>query len=82
MLESFDEHNHMDESGYHTTSLNFNNSGDFLAVGNQEGTIKIWDMEAKKVLQTVDNETRWGRISSIAWHKSLVASGSKDGTYL
>ena len=48
----------MDESGYHTTSLNFNNSGDFLAVGNQEGTIKIWDMEAKKVLQIVENETR------------------------
>lgn len=47
VLESSDVTSSPDDSGYHTTSLNFNNSGHFIAVGNQEGTIKIWDMEQK-----------------------------------
>lgn len=57
------------------TSVQWNNTGDQLAVGNVLGQISIWDVNTQKEINTFDSHQ--DRICTIDW-KSTLISGSKD----
>jgi cell division cycle 20-like protein 1 (cofactor of APC complex) len=52
-------------------------------VGTKYGQLKIWDINARKEVRSLDGHTQ--RVSSLAWNNvtpSVVASGSKDKSIL
>ena len=62
------------------TSVAWAQQGTYLAVGTNSGTTQIWDtIQCKKVR---DLHGHLGRVSSIAWSKSLVSTGSRDRNIL
>ena len=65
------------------TSLSWSQSGNHLSVGTKYGQMKIWDINSRKEVRSMDGHTQ--RVSSLAWNNvtpSVVASGSKDKTIL
>lgn len=62
------------------TSVCWAQQGTHLAVGTNSGTTQIWDtVHCKKVR---DLHGHLGRVSSIAWNKSTVSTGSRDRNIL
>eukprot|EP00117_Sycon_ciliatum_P032649 scpid56579/ scgid25272/ Fizzy-related protein homolog; Cdh1/Hct1 homolog len=60
------------------TAVSFNEEGDTLAVGNSSGAIELWDVNQTKLLRKISKHS--SRVPSLAWNKSVLASGSRDGT--
>ena len=64
------------DNGQSATSLSYHKSGNYLAVGQRNSEIKIWDITKMSVLRTM--KTHSDRVSSLAWNDELLSSGSKD----
>ena len=65
------------------TSLSWSQSGGHLSVGTKYGQLKIWDINSRRQVRSLDGHTQ--RVSSLAWNNvtpSVVASGSKDKSIL
>ena len=60
------------------TSVAFSSQGKQLASSSYDQTVKIWDMDTGKCLDTLEKHTN--RIWSIAFHPQghLIASGGDD----
>lgn len=58
------------------TSVAWSNKGNHVAVGSDEGTTEIWDVNQNKVVRTLSDHL--GRISALAWNGSILSSGSRD----
>ena len=58
------------------TSVNWSQSGQYLAVGTHTGATQIWDAEQAKCVRSFAGHT--GRISSIAWNGDIISTGSRD----
>lgn len=58
------------------TSLQWNEKGDQMAMGNILGQVSIWDVETQKELVNFDSHK--GRVCALDWRSTLI-SGSKDG---
>ena len=57
------------------TSLQWNETGDQLAMGNILGQVSIWDIHTQKEITNFDSHT--DRVCAMDW-KSTLISGSKD----
>lgn len=57
------------------TSLQWNEAGDQLAMGNILGQISIWDVNTQKEITNFDSHE--GRVCAMDWRSTLI-SGSKD----
>jgi len=63
----------------HITSVNFSPCNpQYLAIGNNLGTVEIWDIE--KSIQIRQFQCPGGRVSSLAWNKSILSCGNFDGS--
>ena len=62
------------------TSVAWAQQGTHLAVGTNSGATQIWDTVHCKLVRTLHGHL--GRVSSIAWNKSTVSTGSRDRNIL
>jgi len=62
--------------GDSVTSVNWNSTGELLAVGTKKGNVNIWDVKKHKLIKTwhLHNE----RIGALSWHNNSVTTGSRD----
>jgi len=61
----------------YVSSLSWIHDGSYLAVGSSDSTVQIWDVARSK--RTRMFATHKGRVSSVAWSKHILSSGSADG---
>eukprot|EP00759_Apiculatamorpha_spiralis_P015654 PhF_6_TR22279/c0_g1_i1/m.31513/K03363/CDC20; cell division cycle 20, cofactor of APC complex len=59
------------------TSVSWNADGTILAVGTNSCEVQFWDVSSR-LLKTVPGHR--GRVGSLAWSGSVLASGSRDST--
>jgi len=52
--------------------------GGHLAIGNSSGKTELWDVHASKKLRSMDGHS--DRVSSMAWNRHILTSGSRDTT--
>lgn len=65
--------------GSHVSSVSWvQQGGAHLAVGTSSGKTQLWDVHAFKQLRSMDGHT--DRISSMAWNRHVLTSGSRDTT--
>ncbi len=62
------------------SSLSWTNKGQHIAIGTKNGQVQIWDANKCKKLRTMGGH--FGRVSSMAWTSSTLASGSRDQSIL
>ena len=64
--------------GYFRGGLVFSPDGEILAVGYQDGTIRLWDVETGQVLRTLAGHT--DRMTTVAFSPdgALLVSGAED----
>ena len=68
-----------DGPGSHISSVSWvQEGGAHLAVGTSSGKTQLWDVHAFKQLRSMDGHT--DRVSSMAWNRHLLSSGSRDTT--
>lgn len=76
-----------DVTGLHTsteselpvvTSLNWASDGSYLAVGNESGSVEIWDTDTAKRIRNMTGHL--ARVPSLSWNGSVVSSGCRDGS--
>lgn len=65
------------DSGDHACSLAWIQDGHILAVGNNCGSVELWDCNQMKRLRVMNGHS--ARVGSLAWNSYLVSSGSRDG---
>ena len=59
-------------------SVSWNAEGKWLAVGDNVGCVKIFDIEREKLIRGMKNHE--ARCASLAWNGYLIGSGSRDRT--
>lgn len=62
------------------TSVSWNQRGNHIAVGTSVGEVQLYDIVKNKHLRTFGGHT--GRVGSLAWNGSTIASGSRDRNIL
>lgn len=62
------------------TSVNWAPRGGYLSVGTNSGEVQIWDPVKLKKIRTMTGHT--GRVGTIGWNSSVLASGSRDKNIL
>lgn len=69
-----------DEEQVAVTAVKFNKKGNWIASGNSQGNLKIWDAETLKLLENLEGHK--SRISDIDFNNddNLMATSSLDGT--
>ena len=61
------------------TTMAYSPRADYLATGDTEKTIQLWDVKTKRLLQTLKGHT--DKITALALSRDgILASGSRDGT--
>jgi cell division cycle 20-like protein 1 (cofactor of APC complex) len=66
--------------GDHVTSVSWTQRGTYLAVGTGGGEVQLWDAAQARRVRTLGGHR--GRVGSLAWSASTLASGSRDRTIL
>jgi cell division cycle protein 20 (cofactor of APC complex) len=66
------------ENNY-VSSLQWNKTGQYLAVGDSNADIQLWDVDAKKLVRTM--RTHDSRVNALAWNPRthLLSSASQSG---
>ncbi len=65
--------------GSHVSSVAWvQEGGAHLAVGTSSGKSQLWDVNAFKQLRSMDGHT--DRVSSMAWNRHILTTGSRDTT--
>ncbi|BES98938.1 WD domain, G-beta repeat [Nesidiocoris tenuis] len=62
------------------TSVAWNEKGNLVAVGTQEGHVEIWDPSATKQVSKLSGHA--ARVGTLAWCGDVLASGSRDRSIL
>lgn len=62
------------------TSVAWAQQGNYLAVGTHSGYTRIYDTEHNRLVRNLQGHM--ARVSSIAWNKSIVSTGSRDRNIL
>lgn len=58
-------------------SVKWVKEGNFLAVGNSQGDVALWDVEHFKRLRLMNGHT--DRVGSMSWNEYVLSSGSRSG---
>lgn len=66
------------EEGDPICSVSWSQASNYLAIGENDGSLKIYDVEASKVVTDVSIHDC--RIGSLAWNENIITSGSRDRT--
>ncbi|XP_050529116.1 fizzy-related protein homolog isoform X2 [Daktulosphaira vitifoliae] len=66
----------LSSDGNVVTSVAWNDKGNYLAFGTQDGSVEVWDIIAEKQINSLAGHT--GRVGAIAWNGDVVSSGSRD----
>eukprot|EP00730_Choanoeca_flexa_P020044 TRINITY_DN9799_c0_g1_i3.p1 TRINITY_DN9799_c0_g1~~TRINITY_DN9799_c0_g1_i3.p1 ORF type:complete len:332 (+),score=39.74 TRINITY_DN9799_c0_g1_i3:102-1097(+) len=77
LVARFDAHD------WQCSSVDFHPAGNMIASGSWDRTIRIWDVDEKSLLRTIDRTNGHTKpITSVKWHPNgaLVASTSADNT--
>lgn len=67
----------VDENTY-ISAVEFSADGNFLGVGNGEGEVELWDVEAAQKLRTMGGHQ--GQIGTLSWNGHVLTSGCGDGS--
>lgn len=62
------------------TSVAWNERGNLVAVGTNNGYIEVWDVGANKQLSKLSGHS--ARVGTLAWSGDVLSSGSRDRTIL
>ena len=54
--------------------------GTHLAIGTASNTVQLWDVQASKLLRTMNGHSE--RVNALAWNNHILSSGSKDTTII
>jgi cell division cycle 20-like protein 1, cofactor of APC complex len=66
------------EDGDPICSVSWNQGSNYLAIGENDGSLKIFDVESNKIV--TDILIHDCRIGSLAWNDNIISSGSRDRT--
>lgn len=58
------------------SSVSWSGRGEILAVGDDSGFVRIYDVEKSKLIRTYNNHLE--RVGSLDWNGFMITSGSKD----
>ena len=58
------------------TSVSWAKDGKHLAVGTEQSTVQIWDVERSKKIRTLTGHS--AKVSSIAWNGPYLSTGGRD----
>jgi len=61
-------------------SVSWNAMSSFLAIGESTGKVKLYDVEANKIIADIPGHDC--RVGALAWNENLISSGSRDRTIL
>ena len=53
---------------------------DYLAIGDDSGTVRIFDIVKSKIIKQYDNHTQ--RVGCLDWNQFQITSGSRDSCIL
>lgn len=59
-------------------SVSWSADGAYLAVGNGDGEVEIWDVEDNKRVRIMGGHN--ARVGSLSWSGHILSSGCRDGT--
>lgn len=59
-------------------AVSWSADGAYLAVGNDNGEVEIWDVEENKRVRIMGGHN--ARVSSLSWYGHILSSGCRDGT--
>ncbi|KAI9205539.1 WD40-repeat-containing domain protein [Polychytrium aggregatum] len=59
-------------------SLQFDASGDILAIGTHSGETQIWNVEKRSKIRTMKG--RLSRVGVLSWDKHILSAGARDGS--
>lgn len=68
------------ESNEFISSLSWSENSRYLAIGESQGNIKLFDAETHRLIADIPGHSC--RVSSLAWNDWLLSSGSRDKTVL
>ncbi|ORX40722.1 cell division control protein [Kockovaella imperatae] len=60
------------------TCVSWSNDGSYLAVGNDNGEVEIWDVEEGKKMRVMGGHN--ARVPSMSWNGHVLSSGCRDGS--
>ncbi|CBH13722.1 cell division cycle protein, putative [Trypanosoma brucei gambiense DAL972] len=58
--------------------VSWSEDGNHLALGADDGSVEIWDVEAERITRRLHQHT--DRVGALSWNGSVLSSGSKDTT--
>lgn len=64
----------------YVSSVNWSQCSNYLAVGQSNKLIQIWDAERGQLIRTLKGHEE--RVSSLSWNGCLLSSGSRDSTII
>lgn len=65
-----------DDPDNHITSVRWSQDARTIAVGCNDKTVQLWDVESKTLKRKLQSHAL--RVSALAWHGSTLSSGSRD----
>mmetsp|Transcript_230 Transcript_230/g.483 ORF Transcript_230/g.483 Transcript_230/m.483 type:complete len:448 (+) Transcript_230:114-1457(+) len=69
-----------DDDDFITSVAWVQEGGQYIGVGTNQTEVQIWDVGAMQQLRSMKGHT--GRVSSLAWNKHVISSGSRDSTII
>ncbi|XP_046850230.1 cell division cycle protein 20 homolog [Xenia sp. Carnegie-2017] len=68
----------MDSSQSYVGSVSWINEGNYLAIGDSDGAVQLWDVEHKKRVRKMTGHA--ARVGSLSWNSFILSSGSRSGS--
>lgn len=62
------------------SSISWCGRKEVLGIGDNKGTVKIYDVESSKQIRMFDNHDQ--RVGTLDWNGSIITSGSRDGSII
>lgn len=66
----------MENENDYVSSIKWSEDGDYLAIGDSQSCVQLWDVAEGKRLRNMRGHT--GRINTMSWNKHILTSGSTD----